>query len=73
MKELSKPTGSATVTGFPTSPDRAGDAKDARYHEEMAKLYAQHVLKEQPMLQIQGLGGPKKKRELQEVLHKPVV
>src|ERR1700704_911379 len=31
--------------------------KDERYHSEMAKLYAQHVLKEQPTLQIQGLGG----------------
>ena len=31
--------------------------KDARYHEEMARLYRQHVLKEQPTLQIQGLGG----------------
>src|SRR3954464_8996614 len=44
--------------------DDAGDAvKDARYHEEMAKLYAQHVLKEQPTLKIQGLGGPKKKHD----------
>src|SRR6185295_14423046 len=33
------------------------DAKDEKYHAEMAKLYAQHVLKEQPTLQIQGLGG----------------
>ena len=31
---------------------------------------AQHVLKEQPTLQIQGLGG-KKKQDVQEVLHKP--
>src|SRR6185436_17714953 len=37
--------------------------KDARYHEEMAKLYAQHVLKEQPTLKIQGLGGKKKASE----------
>jgi 7,8-dihydro-6-hydroxymethylpterin dimethyltransferase len=45
---------------------------DPRYHEEMAKLYRQHVLKEQPTLQIQGLGGPKtKKQQVQEVLHKP--
>jgi len=29
----------------------------------MAKLYAQHVLKEQPTLQIQGLGGRKKSSE----------
>ena len=47
--------------------------KDARYHEEMAKLYAQHVLKEQPTLKIQGLGGRKKASEPAEVLHKPVV
>ena len=38
----------------------------------MAKLYAQHVLKEQPTLQIQGLGS-KKKQPVQEVLHKPQV
>jgi tetraether lipid synthase len=47
--------------------------KDPRYHQEMAKLYAQHVLKEQPTIKIQGLGGPKKKQEVQEVLHKPTV
>src|SRR5579884_4066544 len=34
------------------------DEHDEKYHEEMAKLYRQHVLKEQPTLQIQGLGGP---------------
>ncbi len=39
----------------------------------MAKLYAQHVLKEQPTLKIQGLGGKKKASEPAEVLHKPVV
>src|SRR5712692_9317240 len=42
-------------------------------HEEMAKLYRQHVLKEQPTLQIQGLGGAKKKQDVQPVLHKPTV
>jgi hypothetical protein len=47
--------------------------EEARHHEEMAKLYAQHVLKEQPTLQIQGLGGPKKKQDVQPVLHKPQV
>jgi hypothetical protein len=33
------------------------------------------VLKEstEPVLQIQGLGGSKKKQELQEVAHKPTV
>jgi hypothetical protein len=30
---------------------------DEKYHAEMAKLYRQHVLKEQPTLQIQGLSG----------------
>jgi hypothetical protein len=39
----------------------------------MAKLYRQHVLKEQPTLSIQGLGGKKKAQEPAEVLHKPVV
>src|SRR5712671_3752189 len=47
-------------------------AKDAAHHAEMAKLYAQHVLKEQPTLKIQGLGGKKKAAEPAEVLHKPV-
>ncbi len=46
--------------------------QDPKYHAEMAKLYAQHVLKEQPTIQIQGLGG-KKKSDVQEVLHKPQV
>src|SRR6476646_928262 len=45
-------------------------AKEAAHNAEMAKLYAQHVLKEQPTLQIQGLGGPKKKQDVQPVLHK---
>jgi uncharacterized radical SAM superfamily Fe-S cluster-containing enzyme len=48
-------------------------AKEAAHNAEMAKLYAQHVLKEQPTLQIQGLGGKKKASQPQEVLHKPVV
>jgi hypothetical protein len=38
----------------------------------MAKLYRQHVLKEQQTLQIQGLSG-KKKQSVQPVLHKPQV
>jgi len=50
-----------------------GVVRDTRYHEEMAKLYAQHVLKEQPTLKIQGLGGKKRASEPAEVLHKPVV
>ncbi len=53
------------------SPEEA--AKDAAHNAEMAKLYAQHVLKEQPTLQIQGLGGKKKASEPAEVLHKPIV
>jgi len=48
-------------------------AKEAAYNAEMAKLYAQHVLKEQPTLQIQGLGAKKKAQEPAAVLHKPVV
>ena len=39
--------------------DKAEEGKDAAYHEQMAKLYRQHVLKDpaasQPILQIQGL------------------
>jgi hypothetical protein len=34
----------------------------------MARLYRQQVLKEQPTIQIQGLGG--KKKTPQQVLHK---
>jgi hypothetical protein len=43
-------------------------------HRQMEALYRQHVLKEAPTIQIQGLGGSKKKREtVQEVLHKPTL
>jgi len=48
-------------------------AQDAALNAEMAKLYRQHVLKEQPTLSIQGLGGRKKSTEPAPVLHKPVV
>src|SRR2546422_1087616 len=58
-------------------------AQEAARHAEMAKLYPQHVLKEQPTLQIQGLGGSRgkgapgsakpKSSEPAPVLHKPVV
>jgi hypothetical protein len=48
-------------------------AKEAAHNAEMAKLYRQHVLKEQPTLQIQGLGGKKKAEQPAEVLHKPIV
>ena len=75
----------AVRAGAQTDLDQKGIAKNAReeklkarqhkddpkYHEEMAKLYRQHVLKEQPTLQIQGLGGAKKKQDVQPVLHKP--
>jgi hypothetical protein len=51
-----------------------GARNDRRYHEEMSALYRQHVLKEQPTIQIQGLGSPnKKKQDVQPVLHKPQV
>jgi hypothetical protein len=46
---------------------------DPKYHEEMARLYRQHVLKEQPTIQIQGLGGKKKSSEPAPVLHKPII
>jgi len=48
-------------------------AKEAAHNAEMAKLYAQHVLKEQPTISIQGLGGKKKSSEPAPMLHKPVV
>jgi 7,8-dihydro-6-hydroxymethylpterin dimethyltransferase len=48
-------------------------AKEAAYNAEMAKLYAQHVLKEQPTMQIQGLGSKKRKEDVAPVLHKPQV
>src|SRR6476619_6278057 len=77
----------AVAAGAQTDIDELGIAKNAReeklkkrdhkddpkYHEEMARLYRQQVLKEQPTIQIQGLGGPKKKSGVQEVLHKPEV
>jgi uncharacterized radical SAM superfamily Fe-S cluster-containing enzyme len=48
---------------------------EKRHHAEMEKLYRQHVLKEEPVpvVQIQGLGGGKKKTKEPVVLHKPVV
>jgi tetraether lipid synthase len=77
----------AVAAGAQTDLDELGIAKNAReeklnkrdhkddpkYHEEMARLYRQTVLKEQPTIQIQGLGGPKKKSNVQPVLHKPEV
>ena len=46
-------------------------AHEAQHNAEMSKLYRQHVLKEQPTLQIQGLGNRKKTTDVQPVLHKP--
>jgi tetraether lipid synthase len=81
----------AVRAGAQTDLDELGIAKNAReeklrarqhkeddpkYQEEMARLYRQHVLKEQPTLQIQGLGGSggaKLKQDVQPVLHKPTV
>jgi uncharacterized radical SAM superfamily Fe-S cluster-containing enzyme len=77
----------AVAAGAQTDLDELGIAKNAReeklkkrdhkddpkYHEEMARLYRQQVLKEQPTIQIQGLSGPKKKSNVQPVLHKPEV
>ena len=75
----------AVAAGKQTDLDDAGIAKTAREEklraraaakqvdpesQKMAELYRQHVLKEQPTLQIQGLGGTKKS-DVQEVLHKP--
>jgi len=47
--------------------------EELRAHKEMERLYRQQVLKEQPTLQIQGLGGGRKKQAVQEVTHKDVV
>jgi uncharacterized radical SAM superfamily Fe-S cluster-containing enzyme len=46
--------------------------EELRHHEEMERLYRQQVLKEQPTIQIQGLGG-RKKQDVQPVAHKPTV
>jgi hypothetical protein len=47
--------------------------EELHHHKEMEALYRKEVLKEQPTLQIQGLGSGKKKQDLQEVAHKPTV
>ena len=47
--------------------------EELRQHQEMERLYRQEVLKEQPTIQIQGLGGGKKKQDVAEVVHKDVV
>ena len=78
----------AVRAGAQTDLDELGIAKNAREEKLQARAQgdtgrrdtttrwpssiAQHVLKEQPTLQIQGLGG-KKKQTVQAVLHKPQV
>jgi hypothetical protein len=73
----------AVAKGKQTDLDELGVAKNAREEklrarkqqpgavapedEKMAQLYRQHVLKEQPTLQIGGLGS--KKKPVQEVVH----
>ena len=47
--------------------------EELRHHKEMEALYRKEVLKEQPTLQIQGLGGGRKKQDVQEVVQKPTV
>src|SRR5690349_4714767 len=79
----------AVAKGKQTDLDELGIAKNAReeklrarkqmtpeeqhHHQEMERLYRQQVLKEQPTIQIQGLGGAKKKQDVAEVVHKPTV
>src|SRR5205809_4392679 len=53
--------------------ERAKTPEEQARDLEMARLYRQHVLKEQPTLQIHGLGGKKKASEPAPVLHKPIV
>ena len=48
-------------------------AEEQRHHQEMERLYRQQVLKEQPTLQIQGLGSARRKQDVAEVVHKDVV
>jgi len=47
--------------------------EEEKYHQEMERLYRQQVLKEQPTIQIQGLGGPRSRQDVAEVVHKPTV
>jgi hypothetical protein len=79
----------AVAKGKQTDLDELGIAKNAReeklrarkqmtpeeqrHHAEMERLYRQEVLKEQPTIQIQGIGGAKKKQDVAEVVHKDVV
>ena len=60
---------------------RSGRADQQLQNQQMADLYRKVVLKEEPTIQIQGLGrgrgagapGEKKSEEVQPVLHKPQV
>jgi uncharacterized radical SAM superfamily Fe-S cluster-containing enzyme len=47
--------------------------EDQRHNEEMGKLYREHVLKEQPTMQIAGLGGAKKPEPVQPVSKNKIV
>ena len=50
--------------------------EELRHHREMEALYRKEVLKEQPgepVLQIAGLGGGKKKQDVAAITHKPTV
>ena len=46
--------------------------EEMRRHQDMERLYRQQVLKEQPTIQIQGL-GMRKKQDVQPVVHKPTI
>ena len=74
----------AVAKGLQHDLDEKGIAKNSREeklrarqaeleHKRMADLYRQVVLKEQPTLTIQGLGGSRRKEDVQPVLHKPTV
>jgi hypothetical protein len=73
----------AVAKGLQHDLDDKGIAKNAReekirardqqlHNQQMADLYRKVVLKEEPTIQIQGLGRSKK-QEVQPVLHKPQV
>jgi hypothetical protein len=47
--------------------------EDQHHNEEMGKLYREHVLKEQPTMQIAGLGGAKKPEPVQPVSKNKIV
>jgi hypothetical protein len=46
---------------------------ELRHHADMERLYREQVLKEQPTIQIQGLGTSRRKQEVAEVVHKPTL